>query len=78
MIPVGPAIAVALALRPVVVRLARAARQDSPGGKRITREEVGEILLGAAPAVLEAIDGQRCPACDGRPATSCPVCGAVA
>lgn len=78
MIPLGPALAVALALRPAVVRLARAARRDSPGGKRITREEVADILLGAAPAVVEAIGGGPCPACDGRPAVSCPVCGATA
>ena len=43
------------------------------------------VVLGLADVIARAVDrrqarrreGERCPACDGRPATSCPVCGVV-
>lgn len=52
MIPIGAVLSI---LIPLARKFGKALRKDSPGGKKITPEEVLEILLGEADGITEKL-----------------------
>lgn len=51
-----PWLRIAAVLIPTIRKLAQAARKDSDGGKKITKKEIREILLGDLDDIVNGIE----------------------